>query len=1799
MITRVKKPHTKEQVLGLLDPLLRTWFEGKFEGVTEPQAFAVPLIHEKRNVLVSSPTGSGKTLTAFLAILNELYSLQRRGELEDRIYAVYVSPLKALANDINRNLTQPLEEMRALAETQGVEPIAVRVGVRSGDTTPQERQKQTRKPPHIYITTPESLAIVLTAPKFREHLRDTRWVILDEIHEICSSKRGSLLSASLERLEEQSRTGLTRIGLSATIAPIDEVAKFLAGFDGGKPRDVSVVEVEAKKSLDFSVITPVRDITAVPMEVANARMYDVLNDLIDKHRTTLVFTNTRSGTEHVSFKLKERGVENLEAHHGSLSKDTRLDVEERLKKGLLKAAVSSTSLELGIDIGYIDLVCQIGSPKSIAKGLQRIGRAGHAYGDTAKGRLIVFEPWDLVECATLVKAAYEGKIDRVDIPRNPLDVLAQVIVALCLEKRWEIEEAFALLRRSYAFHDLPRASFDSVLDYLASRSADMNVYAKIWVDEAEGRMGRKRGTQLIYFTNVGTIPEEGSYKVFSERGTPLGDLSERFVEYLRAGDVFVLGGRTHAFVRARGTQVFVKDAAGKRPTVPSWTGEMLPRSFDLSLEVGRVRSALAATIAELGDEASIQWLLKHYRLDLNSARSIVSYLEEQRAVIPDLPTDDRVLIEGYIDTKGNRNLVFHYCFGRRVNDALSRAYAFALTEKLQTNVRVSVTDDNFMLTVPRRVSLEGLTKLVTPENLEDLLRRAVKNTELFKQRFRHCATRAFMVLRNYKGREVSIVRQQLRSQRVLDHLHELVDFPVIQETYHEILHEVMDLPHAREVLGRIQSGEITVATSDFSAIPSPFAHNVVLLGVSDVVLMEDRSALLRELHRQVLKRVIPAEDLKAHQFEEAVVQAYFQRKRPSVARKEDLLEVLERLGAMNLLQQKGRSVFDGASASFEDLRKWAGELMEEGRVQSVWTPKGIVHALTEDVPIYAAVYAKRARLAPAERKLLSAVKKKPATAKALAKTVKMERGSLNEALRKLERSYQVHRRGADEPVFVAREVPRTGYEKALDTLIVRHLEVEGPTTVEEAGVVLDLESEQAEEALRGLEREGTVSSGHFVVGEDFQYLLTRDVSRLQKKDEKRPMVDEGSVRSYLVKKHFTPEKDLDAFFERYLAGSMVYDLFHRVEGFSYEEWLGRRERGEIVEGRFLGGRVRYVRATDIPLFVSAYRRPPESDLEKKTLDLLKKSGAALDLWDLTNRLGVERETAKEAIDGLDWSLQVYRRFYGQDGWTSPNKYAALDGGKEVPGARERIVLAALRHSGPLTFDGLKNAARVRWDALESLLEKLEKEKQVVRILVTGSSEAEMFLLPEELPALQATPREVKQPLTILSLLDPYLEPMWAEVTAKYGEGWIYPAVKDGKLVGMVEMWEMSGAIEIREIDLTDEALLPEMLVAVDRMMEFYRQRGFEICRITRAFKHDIAEVDLRPFTKAGWSLMGDFLAKGVFETVQYGKEELLAYVLWRQGIPKERRFEEVLDAVAHLGGLRHDANVALRVKRARSLQDLHRKGVLARGPAIPSYTTYCTPEDMALYKAAKRAHVDEAMESVLEVVREEGAISRARLIALVPLDPATAARALRKLQNALRVQRDENGRFRMIKDSKHDATAARRLVLRRILEAYGVFTAENLSAYTKHEYAMGETRRLLREFEREGWLVKGFFARGERTVYWMLREGLESVGHVRIDERFVLYPADNLNTYLRPEIEAKWGSSYVYTVFDGAEIVAAFKARRSATKLVLTEYFGDERGREILREWEDATDITLENEGERVTDAEVQDWYEKMYKPKD
>ncbi|MBS3148390.1 ATP-dependent helicase [Candidatus Woesearchaeota archaeon] len=859
-----ENPNTKEEIEGILNPTINKWFFSRFTSFSLPQLFGVFEIHSRNNVIVSAPTGATKTLTGFLSVLNELVDSAEKGILKDKVYAIYISPLKALNNDISKNLKEPLEQIESIAG----KALGIRVGVRTGDTTQSEKSKMLAKPPHILITTPESLAIMLASIKFRDHLTDVEWVIVDEIHALAENKRGVHLSLSLERLQHLSGH-LCRVGLSATVSPLEEIAQYLVGV--GRP--CTIIDIHFLKQLDLKVISPVENLIETTHADMHHKMYEQIDQLIDAHKTTLIFTNTRSATErvvdHLKHKFPTKYSANIGAHHGSMSKTNRLGIEEKLRKGELKAVVCSTSLELGIDIGYIDLVICLGSPKSVARFLQRAGRSGHKLHETVKARIMVMDRDDLVECAVLLKSAVEKKIDRVHIPMNALDVLAQQLFGAALEQNWNERELYELTRKSYCYRTLKLGDYNSVLSYLAgefSELEDRHIYAKIWREN--GQIG-KRGklSRVIYMTNIGTIPDESfiTVKVGTET---VGMLDEGFVERLKPGDVFVLGGETYIFKFTRGMVAQAGTSVNRPPTVPHWVSEMLPLSFDLAMEIGRFRRYMLERFnAGESRDAILKFVNEHLYVDEKAANAIYEYFKEQYDYCKKLPTDKLILVEYYSDGRDNK-IIFHTLFGRRVNDCLSRAVAFAMSRTEHKDVELGMNDNGFYINGTKALRPVKALTLLLPDKLSLIMNIAVEKSEVFKRRFRHCATRSLMILRNYLGRQKRVGRQQVSSMILMSALKRIDnDFTILKEARRECLEDLMDIENTKKILEGIQNKTIQVVEMD-TTVPSPFALNLALMGYMDVLRIEDKYEFLRRMHEQIIAKITgkPIEDVSGSSF---------------------------------------------------------------------------------------------------------------------------------------------------------------------------------------------------------------------------------------------------------------------------------------------------------------------------------------------------------------------------------------------------------------------------------------------------------------------------------------------------------------------------------------------------------------------------------------------------------------------------------------------------------------------------------------------------------------------------------------------------------------------------------------------------------------------------------------------------------------------------------------------------------------------------------------------------------------------
>ena len=850
--------------LSLLSPPVRAWVEQTFGVLTPPQESAIPAVHAGEHVLISAPTGTGKTLAAFLAVISELVADYEAGALGADIQAVYVSPLRALGYDVQRNLEGPLAEIcaRHLPQCMEGEEPPIRVASRTGDTTTAERGRLLRRPPHVLVTTPESLAILLSTPSFRPHFAGVRWVVVDEVHAVAGNKRGVHLALSLERLAAAARRDPTRIGLSATVAPLGDVARWLAG-----DRPVRVVATSVARDASYAVESVLTgEVLPSPQAVQRA-VGERVRDRIARHRTTLVFTNTRGATERLAHRLKASlGEDAVAAHHSSLAREERLAVEERLRGGHFRAVVTSTSLELGIDIGTIDETVLVGSPRDVTRALQRIGRSGHRIDRHPAGRFIGTGIDDLLECAVVARKCALGQLDPVRIPRAPLDVLAQQLVGMGVEQSWTDDDAFALVRRAAPYAALPRADFDAVLDYLAEQSEalqERRVYAKLermGPDGAEGGTGafraRGRSVATIFYQNVGTIAGGASVRV-KPRGstTPIGTVEEDFLENIKPGDRFLLAGRVWRFMFAQGMTAFVAPATG-RPSVPRWASEILPATRGVARGVGALRARLRDLLVTRGERGVARTLARSLDLPRADALAVARYVAAQQALSP-IPDVDELLVERWPDPEEPKVLVHHVVspLGRRANEALARVAAFRAG---RSNAGLQVDDQGFALRLPVRAAwtAEDLPRLFAAAGLAEDVRAAVARGDLWGRRFRQVAATGLMLVKNYRGHSRFVGGMQHNARRIWQVIErERPDFPLVRETYRTVLEDDLDVPGAARWLARV-AGRYTLRDL---ASPPPFAFRLLAAGTTDSMLLEERDAFLRKLWEAAESRLAAVE----------------------------------------------------------------------------------------------------------------------------------------------------------------------------------------------------------------------------------------------------------------------------------------------------------------------------------------------------------------------------------------------------------------------------------------------------------------------------------------------------------------------------------------------------------------------------------------------------------------------------------------------------------------------------------------------------------------------------------------------------------------------------------------------------------------------------------------------------------------------------------------------------------------------------------------------------------------------------
>ena len=912
------------------------WFESRFGSPTEPQAAGWPEIQAGRDVLVSAPTGSGKTFAAFLSGIDSLFREGLQGDLPDETRILYVSPLKALSNDIEKNLREPIAALREAAAATGLRPPSIRAGVRTGDTPSSRRQAMMKRPPHVLVTTPESLYLLLTSEKGRRSLTSVRKVIVDEIHAVARDKRGSHLSLSLERLEALCTRRPQRIGLSATVSPVEEVARFLVG--AGRVRrgaaDCAIVEVGRGRALDLGVEIPRDELSSVASKEQWAETYDRIAELARENRTTLVFVNTRRLAERAAHALGERlGDAAVAAHHGSLSRTRRLDAEDRLKSGSLRAVVATASLELGIDIGTVDLVAQLGSPGALHVALQRAGRSGHWRGATPKARFFPMSRDELVECAALVRGLRAGHLETVAPPRHPLDVLSQQIVAEAACRPLGEDDLFALVRRAWPYRDLPRKEFDAVVSMLSEGIATRRgrAGALLHRDGVNHVVRGRRGARIAALTGGGAIPDNAQYQVVAEpEGVVVGMLDEDYAVESMAGDVFLLGNTAWRIRRIESGVVRVEDAGGAAPGVPFWNGEAPGRSAALSAEVSRLRADLEPLLSRR--EEAIGWLSDAGALPEAGARQAVDYLAAGRDTLSVLPTQETLVAERFFDEAGGMQLVLHAPFGARQNRALGLALRKRFCRSFDFELQAAANDDGVLLSLGPQHSfpLESIFEMLSSERIDEVLTQAALQSPMFPIRWRWDATRALALPRMRGGRKVPPPIARMRSDDLLAAVFPLAvacqdnadlhagpveppDHPLVAEALRDCLGEAMDAEGLKRLLRRIEAGEVRLVARDL-AEPSPLAHEI--LGAKPWAFLNDAPLEERRARAVVLRRALPAAEaaglgaLDPDALRDVVEQA-----RPEVRDGEELHDLLLDVGFLPAAEGAPWLEF------FEDLRR--------------------------------------------------------------------------------------------------------------------------------------------------------------------------------------------------------------------------------------------------------------------------------------------------------------------------------------------------------------------------------------------------------------------------------------------------------------------------------------------------------------------------------------------------------------------------------------------------------------------------------------------------------------------------------------------------------------------------------------------------------------------------------------------------------------------------------------------------------------------------------------------------------------
>ena len=1735
-ILYLDEPQDTEELLQSLCGPVRLWFKEKFPDFTRPQKLAIPSIMAGEHLLLCSPTGSGKTLTAFLTIIDRLTRLAMDNKLEDRVYCTYISPIKALANDIQKNLIGPLSEIeeRYLPDRSQ----SVRVGLRTGDTSQSERQKMLRKPPHILITTPESMAIAISSKKFQPIISEVEFLIIDELHALVPTKRGVHLSLTMAYLDTFLNRPVQRIGISATMEPLETVASYLVP-DNDKQSRVQIAKISGARELDLDILLSNPRFNDLSVMKILDNNIETIADLITAHNTTLVFANTRKMTETLVQRLRPFLGEEVAGHHGSMDKGIRLEVERRLKHGTLRACVTSSSLEMGIDIGSVDLVIQVGSPGDIATALQRIGRAGHQVGGVPRARFLPTSVDDLLEIVALQAAIQTGHMDILRFPQNSLDVLAQFLIGLVIIAEIDIDEAFEVVKGSWSYRNLPYDDFIEVLDMLEDER-------RVWIDWEENLYGKRGYSRMIYYTNIGTISPDNSYLVFNAEGSILGKLSSSFVSNLRGGDVILLGGSTYRVVNVQGTRVNVTAVTGYRPTVPSWAGEARSRSNELSESLIQLVENCTLAIRKQNDCRKL--LREVYGLSNQVAASVTRHLEEHCIDSFQIPDNEKLLFE-QISSAAVPTFLITTCRGRAFNTALGYLLGGIAEEKGVSILEMSFDENGLLMKTSAELKPSDLYEAFSSGNHMEILDRYVLGTQIFAKRFREVAGRSMIIPKRIGAEEVSPQQFQQKADALLQRHRNEGDSLLIREAKEEIFNGDIDLQGLLLFLDQVDKRVARIAHIR-TPMPSKLGMSLFMSSFEDLLSMRTRAFLIKDIDPEILQRMLGTRSL-ATELNESQLQIYYKNKVPIPENAQSMLHLMDRGGGLNRDWDHPLYADRLEGIEHEDIRSWIEELAKQGLVTKI---RGTGMSELDDK--WFSTYMAEIH----------------GTLGCLAMNGGKEAKDLRDIYTQ-NLTFQIGKKFDGTTVNEWFEQPIIDPHESLRVKIIEMLGSEGPLTSEIFEARLPLPKPQIEKILYELEMRNVISVGFFRQTEEAEYILKIDEHKITGGEEE--VVEYRRIQNLVLEKSFTIYPDAYTAFNEHILFQKQQELLYRVKDFRFSDWVDLQLDSDVLMGRLLHNRIGYSTLQNLPMLLGLKPKPWIGEMEKLLLEKLPHDeNLTRQEWIVDFPRGEEYKSlqrdVKNAISNLERQLCVVKQFEDVAGRRRRLSlfHRVID--EYEPLSFKDSLFDVIRRSGPIRAFTLRYYVSRSVEELALALNELEHEGKIKKVMALVPEPEPFYVVPDELPYLNRQSREDRT-LRILTQSDPYVSRFIWEIRSILDRGWYLPVFKGVDPIGKVLMFKVNDYLEIKDLHIP-HAYLDEFCKSFELLLDNHSDQLIDVAILSNVNGDPISDLDddtINALEEIGFTKTGERMIRGGVVDPQ-PREIAERALFFEHHLHQDSRLENEIKALEKVSEIRDDFGLRGRSEIFRvGLKNMASAHLLQQGINLRGHQVWASYDHFATLLAIRG---EEAPEDLLDVCdyftnnsdpnlfMERHAMKRGEFRKLI--------QPLIRLGHMVQ---DFRGGFRtVIPNRKMDRVELRREYLRDLVSSFPIITIKQFIKLAGTPFKPEELKHILTEFEEDGTLIKGFLIQDFHEVCWGKKDMLENAKNIKPIRDFVLPPSDPIAPYFADVLKQRFGFGSAYLVFRNAEPIAAFKANTRNKTIEITDYEGSESGWRVVKEfaWE-------------------------------